>query len=238
MTTIRIALIGDYNPAVTAHQAIPKALELASQVSENQIEYSWIGTDTIPPAASERLSFYDALWCVPASPYVSLEGALRAIRFARETGRPFLGTCGGFQHAVLEYARNVLGIIKADHAELNPEAEMALITPLECALVEKSGRIILEKGTRLENIYGKSEIEEAYHCSYGLNPQFEEKFNRAELIISGRDKNRDARAVELTSHPFFICTLFQPERSALHGKTHPLISAFAKAATPNKRMAA
>ncbi len=230
MGSTRVALVGDYNPAVTAHQAIPRALELASRACDGAVEGVWIGTDTIGNDVARQLSTYDAVWCVPGSPYVSLDGALQAIRFARETGRPFLGTCGGFQHAVLEYARNVLGFKDAHHAELSPNAEVQVITPLACGLVERSGRVILETGSRLETIYGAREIEETYHCNYGLNPQFEARLNGTELRVCGRDKEGEVRAVELTTHPFFICTLFQPERAALKGKAHPLIDAFIAAA--------
>ncbi len=80
---------------------------------------------------------------MPASPYASADGAFAAIRFARENARPFLGTCGGFQHAVIEYARNVIGITDADHAETNPGADMPLIAPLACSLVEVSQTLTL-----------------------------------------------------------------------------------------------
>lgn len=235
MTITRVALIGDHNIAVTAHQAIPRALELASRACESAIEWVWIGTETIEMDVSKQLSTYDAIWCVPASPYASLDGALRAIRFARETGRSFLGTCGGFQHALLEYARNILGLKDADHAESNPNAAVLLITPLACALVERSGRILLEKGSRLETIYGAYEIEEAYHCSYGLNPQFESHLSSTALRISGRDRDGEVRAVELETHPFFIGTLFQPERAALKGEAHPLVNAFIASAVARRR---
>ena len=125
---IRIGLIGDYNPAVTAHQAIPRALALTGDTLRVPIDHEWIPTEEIHDAA--RLSGFDGLWCVPASPYRSMEGALRAIRFAREQGRPFLGTCGGFQHAIIEYARNVLGWADAEHAETAPNAARPVITPL------------------------------------------------------------------------------------------------------------
>lgn len=237
MNSSRIALIGDYDPSVTAHQAIPRALELASRDSESAIEWTWIGTDTLDIDVSEQLSKFEAVWCVPASPYASPEGALQAIRFARETGRPFLGTCGGFQHALLEYARNVLGLKAADHAETNPSAELPLIAPLACALVEKSGWILLEKGSRLESIYGRSEAEETYHCSYGLNPRFTTLLRDTEFRISARDRVGDVRAIELATHPFFIGTLFQPERAALKGIAHPIVNAFVASALASVELA-
>jgi CTP synthase (UTP-ammonia lyase) len=101
-----------------------------------------------------------------------MEGALRAIRFAREQGRPFLGTCGGFQHAIIEYARNVLGWADAEHAETAPDATRPVITPLACALVETTGTIRFHRNSLLATAYGCLEATEGYHCSYGLNPAF------------------------------------------------------------------
>src|ERR1051326_7249674 len=87
-TSISIGLIGDYNAAVLAHQAIPRALDLAGEVAAASVRYEWVPTEEI--GDESRVSGFDALWCVPASPYRSMEGALRAVRFAREHGRPFL----------------------------------------------------------------------------------------------------------------------------------------------------
>jgi CTP synthase (UTP-ammonia lyase) len=159
-----------------------------------------------------------------------MSAALAAIRFARETRRPFLGTCGGFQHALLEYARNVLGHLDAEHAETSPHAPLQLIAPLACSLVEKSGTIFLANNSTLMTIYGRREIEEQYHCNYGLNPDCERLLNGCELQICGRDAQGAVRAVELRKHPYFIATLFQPERAALRALAHPLVNAFVVAA--------
>jgi CTP synthase (UTP-ammonia lyase) len=102
---IRIGLIGDYNAAIIAHQAIPEGIRLAGKELGVDVGSEWLATDDIGD-----LTRYAGLWCVPGSPYRSMKGALRAIRFAREERRPFLGTCGGFQHAVIEYARNAMGV--------------------------------------------------------------------------------------------------------------------------------
>src|SRR5581483_2586911 len=136
----RIALVGDYDPSVTAHQAIPLAIELAARHHGCSVNGEWVHTSKISDA-EKMLPEYNGIWCVPASPYANTQGALEAIRAARERGIPFLGTCGGFQHAALEYARNVQGWTDADHAELNPNAPVALIAPLRCSLVEKEAEI-------------------------------------------------------------------------------------------------
>ena len=229
-TSIQIGLVGDYNPEVKAHAAIPKALAFAGETIGCKIDPFWIHTTSIIDPLDSRLAASDGLWCVPASPYASMDGALRAIRFAREIQRPFLGTCGGFQHAILEFARNVLGQAQADHAESNPRTPMPLISPLSCSLVEVSGRILFKPGSRVARIYGCAEATEAYHCNYGVNPRFRSLLDDSGMKIAGVDEHNDARIVELEDHPFFMGTLFQPERSAFKGLAHPLIVEFVRAA--------
>src|SRR5437660_127393 len=232
--TIRIALIGEYNPEVRAHVAIPKALKLAAEVLAWAVEPDWVATPLLDKNAEKQLSAFDAVWCVPNSPYASMDGALRAIRFARESGRPFLGTCGGFQHALIEYARNVLGLSEADHAESNPDAAMPLVSRLTCPLPGARGHILPKAGSQLSAIYGKTEIVENYNCNFGLNPRFESLLNDGKMIVSGRDEKGEVRAVELNGHRFFIATLFQPEQSALTGAAHPLICACVRAAMESR----
>jgi CTP synthase (UTP-ammonia lyase) len=230
MPAVRIGLLGDYDPTVYAHQMIPGALALAGAAAGCDVTYDWLATQTLADDPATRVAGYDGLWCVPGSPYASMAGALGAIRCARERGTPFLGTCGGFQHAVLEYARDVLGLGGADHAESNPEAAEPVIAPLACALVEQRGAVRFAPGSRVAAIYGTSEAVEGYHCSYGLNPAYAERFTTGALHITGADEQGEARVVELAGHPFFIATLFQPERSAATGAAHPLITAFVAAA--------
>jgi len=221
---IRIALVGDYDPNVTAHRAIPKALALAAGID---VQPEWLATEA---ALHAELDSYDGFWCVPASPYRSMEGALRVIRFARENRRPYLGTCGGCQHAVLEFARNVLHIAGAGHQESDPSTTEPVITNLACALVEASETLRVLAGTRLHEIYGTDEISETYRCSYGVNPDYVPPLVAGGLRVGVMAPNGEARAFELPSHPFFFLTLYQPERSSLAGKKHPLIEAFVAAA--------
>ncbi|WP_433736786.1 CTP synthase C-terminal region-related (seleno)protein [Pseudomonas putida] len=224
---IRIALIGDHDPQVTAHQAIPVALDMVAERSGLNVQGQWLATDSIN--ANTPFDEYDGFWCVPASPYRNRDGALQAIRFAREHQRPFLGTCGGFQHAVLEYARHVLGWEDAEHAETSPNASRALLTPLTCSLVEVTDSIHLLKGSLIATAYETSEIREGYRCNYGVNPEFEQALLQQGLQAVGRDETQGLRAVELHTHPFFVATLFQPERAALKGTLPPLVRALVEA---------
>ncbi|MHA3736587.1 CTP synthase C-terminal region-related (seleno)protein [Pseudomonas sp. Eth.TT006] len=227
MDAISIALIGDYDPQVTAHQAIPVALGLVAEHLGQTVQFDWLATDQIH--VDTPLESYDGFWCVPASPYKSEAGALRAIRFAREQQRPFLGTCGGFQHAVLEFSRNVLGWADAEHGETSPDSPRAVLTPLSCSLVEAVDSIHLVEGSLIAKAYETSEIREGYRCRFGVNPQFEGELLTHQLHAVGHDSAGDLRAIELRDHVFFVATLFQPERVALKGQVPPLVRAFVAA---------
>jgi CTP synthase (UTP-ammonia lyase) len=227
--TLRIGLIGDRNDDVAAHRAIPRALELAAKSSGVPIGIVWLATDAIgtdTKSGSHDLASFDGFWCVPASPYRSMDGALHAIRHAREHGVPFLGTCGGFQHAVIEYARNVLGWTDAEHAESAPGAERKVIVPLSCALVETRDRVHLVAGSMIARAYGSATIEEVYHCRYGLEASFREAVTGGPLRIAAFDDDGAVRGFELHGHPFFVATLFQHERSALDKRCPPLVRSF------------
>jgi CTP synthase (UTP-ammonia lyase) len=223
MQKIRIALVGDFSPDATAHRAINESMRLAG----TRVEPHWLHTSAV--ARMHAFDSVDGIWCVPNSPYANTDGALWAIEWARTRRVPFLGTCGGFQHAVLEFARNVVGRADAAHAELDPDASFPVIAPLACALVEKSERIVPTGRGRFPQWYGAPRVE-GFHCSFGLNPVCEAMLETGGLEVAARGEGGEVRAVELREHPFFIGTLFQPERAALHGELHRLISAFLQAA--------
>lgn len=222
-----IGLVGDYDASVPAHQAIPLALRNAGLALKVDVVSKWVPTDDITDESS--VADLDGLWCIPASPYRNTEGALLAIEHARRNGIPFLGTCGGFQHAVVEYARHVLGWTDAEHAETAPNAQRAVISALECALVEVEDAVHLVQGTRIAAAYGTDRITEGYRCRYGLNAQFREALLSGPLRASAQDATGEVRAIELDAHPFFVATLFQPERAALRGAPAPLVTAFVQA---------
>ncbi|WP_435930017.1 CTP synthase C-terminal region-related (seleno)protein [Dryocola sp. BD613] len=226
-STLRIALVGDFNPAVIAHQAIPQALDNAAAVVGVTADYDWLPTPEVTSA--EDLIGYDAIWCVPASPYQNDDGAFLAIRYARENAIPFLGTCGGFQYSIVEYARNVMGWDDAGHAEMDSDGRL-VIAPLTCSLLEKSDVIELAEDSKIARAYGTTKIEEGYHCNYGIAELFTAALESYPLKATGWDKQGEIRAVELTDHPFFVGTLFQHERNALKDQPAPLVEALLRAA--------
>lgn len=224
----RIALVGDYRESVVAHSAIPLALDLAMKDLRADVSWEWLPTRDLQPSAQARLEPYAAVWCVPGGPYENTQGVLAAIRFARLQKRPFLGTCAGFQHALLEHAQAVWGL-DAAHAEIDPDAENPVIARLVCSLIDVPGGLFFEPGSRLRAIYGRDSAHEEYRCNYGFNPLYADRLQRGPLKVAARDEEGGVRAVELDEHPFFIGTLFQPERAALREQTPPLVKAFVEA---------
>ncbi|WP_242438608.1 CTP synthase C-terminal region-related (seleno)protein [Streptomyces sp. CB00455] len=227
----RIALVGDRSPHVESHTRIPVLLDALAARDGLVLDAYWIPTgDAGAEAAAGTLARFDAVWVLPGSPYASEAGALAAIRVAREERIPFLGTCGGFQHTLLEYARTVCGLADTAHAENDPGAADLLIAPLACSLVGHEGLVRAEPGSLAEAALGAERSLEHYHCTYGPAPRHLPALAAHGLRLSGHDEEGQVRIAELPGHPFFLATLFQPE---LHGdgtRPHPVVRAFAAAA--------
>jgi len=223
MKTSRIGIIGDFNPANPTHIYTNNAIHHAAEALGAQIDVAWLRTDQW--AEYER---FQGLFGGPGSPYRSFEGALSGIRHARENNVPFLGTCGGFQHMVIEYARNVMGMSEAAHAESDPDAPCPFVTPLKCSLVGQTIAVTIKAGSRTAKAFHAERSTEAFYCSYGLNPLYQHRLESAGLVISGTDANEEARIVEIESHRFFVGTLFVPQARSQPGSPHPLILAFCR----------
>ncbi|MGJ0478953.1 CTP synthase C-terminal region-related (seleno)protein [Pantoea agglomerans] len=223
---LRLSLVGDYRADAVAHQAIPLAIERAARWLNISVEAEWIATDQLDQTDLTRS---DAVWVVPGSPYRNDAGVFETLRWARESGKPLLGSCGGFQYAVIEYARNVLGWHDASHAETDTGGRM-VIAPLSCSLVEQRGLVRFEASSRIAQAYGTLESDEGYHCNFGVNPDFIDALGDNTLRITAWDEAGDVRGVELPGHPFYVATLFQSERAALQDKASPLVIAWMQAA--------
>jgi CTP synthase (UTP-ammonia lyase) len=234
MSRARIALVGDHSERHTAHRAIPIALELARRRSGADVEWEWVATGSLNDAPRD-LAGFSAAWFVPATPYANTQGALDAIRWAREGNRPALGTCGGFQHMVIEFARNVAGIAGADTSETNPGGSALVVTKLSCSMVEKTGAVRFLQGSLIGSAYGAPGANEGYRCNYGFNPEYRAALEKAGLRFTAWDEAGDIRGAELPSHPFYAGVLFQPERAALTGEVPPLVLAFVNAAASGSR---
>lgn len=237
----QIAILGDCDPKSPTLPAIEKSLQHASKLLELQLEAKWIPTLSLAgPGAETTLESFDGIWAAPGSPYESAEGMLKGIRFARERDWPFLGTCGGFQYAFIECARNVLGIKDADTAENNSISKNIIIHPVACAVPNRkkgapklSGvvpEIRLRPGSYLQGFYSKDVVSEEFFCNFEVNPEFEWAAIEAGFPVVARGPKGEIRAIESPTHRFYVATLFQPQLSSKPGHPHPLIVAFVQAA--------
>src|SRR5262245_52349812 len=131
-----VALVGDRSPSVRAHARIPQLIDALRRCDGVVLDPYWVPSTE----AQHGLEGFDGIWVVPGSPYASAEGAIVAARTALEQQIPFLGTCGGFQHAILMLARDLAGI-DAAHAEYGDDVGELIIVALECSLVGHEGAI-------------------------------------------------------------------------------------------------
>lgn len=224
----RIALVGDRSPHVPAHRNAPRVLAALRDTAGLCVDVYWVPTDSVDPV---ELAEFDGVWLVPGSPYRSEAGAVEAARTARERGIPFLATCGGFQHAMLEYARNVCGIGGAAHAEQQPDGEDLVIVPLSCSLYRQEGGIRLAPDSAAARLLGADRATARYNCGYTLSPAYLDTLRTHGLRFTGHDLDGDVRIAELPTHPFYLATLFQPELTPEHEGPHPFVHAFAHAAS-------
>ena len=219
----QIAIIGDFDPQNPTHLATNDAIQHAGGSLKESAEFEWLFTDA---AEHADLSRYHWFWIAPGSPYKSLSGALRAIRYAREGKVPLLGACGGLQHIIIEFARNVLGIADAAHAESDPYASRLVISRLACSLAERSLPIKLVKPSLVASLYDSTTAVEQYYCNFGVNPDYVPALLSKDLQVVGSDEEGELRVVELRNHPFFVGTLFVPQMRSRAGESHPLVRGF------------
>jgi CTP synthase (UTP-ammonia lyase) len=222
-----IGIIAEYTPTFEPHVATSAAIEHSGDSLGISAPYEWISTADISDDFFER---YGALWVAPGSPYKNMEKTLWAIRFARENGVPTLGTCGGFQHIMIEYARNLLGIADAQHAEYDPYASNLFISELACSLAGKEMELSLHPESRIAEIYGSTHVGEKYYCNFAVNPEFIETIQNGPISVTGSDAEGEVRIIEYSEHVFFIATLFVPQARSKQNYPHPLVNAFLDAA--------
>lgn len=232
----RVALLGEFTPTFTPHVATNHAIEHSIKALGLSISASWVSTGDINEGFFER---HAAIWVTPGSPYKNLDRTLWAIRYAREQKIPCFGTCGGFQHMVLEYARNVLGFKDAQHAEYDPYASNLFVSQLECSLAGREMLLRFSAGSKVAAAYGALSATEEYYCNFGVNQAKVALLRSGDLQVTGSDPEGEIRVIELPEHPFFLGTLFVPQSKSVLERPHPLINHFlsvAAATQPNKAL--
>ena len=230
----QLLLIGEFDPSHALHLATNSAIGHACRALNVNVEYEWLSTDAIQVASLDHRA---GLWVAPGSPYKNLARTLWAIREARERGLPCLGTCGGFQHMILEYARNVLGFADAHHAEYDPYASRFFVSRLACSLVGRTMDLTFQPESQVARIYGGTQAREQYYCNFGVAPECVPLLKQGQLKVSGSDAEGEVRVIELPDHPFFIGTLFVPQARSTAEHPHPIVTAFIKAISESQAAA-
>ncbi len=239
MGTVRIAVVGDFDRGKHSHWATEAALFHAGARLGVAVEPRWIPTPSLePPGEVRRLADFHGIWGAPGSPYASMAGILNAIRYARELDIPYLGTCAGFQYALIEFTRHVPGVDDADSAENQSGSANIVITPVYCETpgpdlgkpkLAGPGVARPVPGTLLESLCGSGELAEEYFCSFETNSAFLPRWEAAGLRVAARGGDGELRALELGHRRFFVATLFQPQLSSSFERPHPIIEGFLRA---------
>jgi CTP synthase (UTP-ammonia lyase) len=221
-----IAIIGEYLATYEPHRVTSAAIEHSCAALGLSVDSTWVSTAQLDESIFQN---HQAIWVAPGSPYRDMGRTLQAIRHARENEIPCLGTCGGFQHMVIEYARNVLGFQDAQHAEYDPSASELFVSELTCSLAGREMELRFVSDSLVASCYGAQSAVERYYCNFGIHPDRVAALSTGDLRIVGADAEGEIRVIELPDHPFFVGTLYVPQMRSKAGLPHPLINAFATA---------
>ena len=242
---VTIGLIGKYVELKESYKSIAEAFIHAGAVNDCRVKVEWIHSEGLTDEnVNEQFKNLQGILVAPGFGNRGIEGKIAAIKFARERNIPFLGICLGMQCAVIEFARDVLGLKDAHSREMNPATSSPVIDLLEAQknISHMGGTMRLgsypckiEEGTLASRIYGKTEINERHRHRYEFNNEYTKKFVEAGMVISGINPAAGlAEIVEIPTHPFFIGVQFHPEYKSTVENPHPLFVSFVKAALSEK----
>jgi CTP synthase len=237
---ISVGLVGKYVELKDSYKSIAEAFIHAGVANEIKVNVKWISSETAEDSIEESLAGLDGILVAPGFGERGIQGKINAVRYARENNIPFLGICLGMQCAVIEFARNVVGLIDAHSFEMNPETTYPVIDLMHSQkdVSEKGGTMRLgtypckiDKGTTAFKIYGKSLIQERHRHRYEFNNDYLDKFHQAGMVTSGINPDTNlVEIVELPNHPFFVGVQFHPEYKSTVEAPSPLFVQFIKAA--------
>ncbi|MAN58687.1 MAG: CTP synthetase [Flavobacteriaceae bacterium] len=238
---VRIGLIGKYVELQDSYKSILEAFIHAGAENEVKVHVEYIHSEHIDSATiPERFSKLDGILVAPGFGERGIEGKVDAVRYARENDLPFLGICLGMQMAVIEYARNVLGIKDANSTEMSPDTQNPVISLMENqkSITNMGGTMRLGAWTCdlaedsiVGNVYGEKTIAERHRHRYEYNNSYKEQFEKAGLRATGTNPETGlVEIVEIPTHPWFVGVQYHPEYKSTVANPHPLFVAFVKAA--------
>lgn len=231
----KIAILGDFNPIYETHHKLNESIRDIQKFLGKEIQFDWISTDIFNCKVVFEKQKYIGLWIAPGSPYKDMENVLNTIKYTRENHIPTFGNCGGFQHMVIEFAKNVCHIKNADNEETNPESAEILIKRLSCSLKGTQELLnITDEESILYKAYQRKSMIGKYFCSYGLNHKYHEILESNGMKFTSISEDKHYRSIEIDNHPFFIGTLFQPALTSTREESNPMIIEFVKRSLKGK----
>jgi CTP synthase len=238
---VTIGLIGKYIELQDAYKSILESFVHAGAMNECKVQILNVHSESITSEnVAEKLGILDGLLVAPGFGHRGIEGKITAVKYARENKLPFFGICLGMQMAVIEFARNILGLSKAHSTEMQADTPTPVIDLMEHQkkITVKGGTMrlgaypcALEDGTLARVIYGKSMISERHRHRYEFNNEYLQQFEDAGMIASGKNPESGlVEIIELPNHPFFIGVQYHPELKSSVENPQPIFVAFIKAA--------
>ena len=239
--SVEIALVGKYTELPDAYKSISEAFVHAGAANNVRVKLNYVNAEKITATnVDHTLGSMSGILVAPGFGHRGLEGKIQAVRYAREKQVPFLGICLGMHCAVIEFARNVLGMTDADTTENNPATPNPGIDLMEAqkSVRDKGGTMRLGAypcrlvpGTRIAEAYGGVEtVEERHRHRYEFNNRYLDAFEKAGMKATGINPDSDlVEAVEIETHPWFVAVQFHPEYKSNVRHPHPLFTAFVKA---------
>ena len=239
--TVNIAIVGKYVALHDAYLSVVEALKHAGIANCTNVEIKWIDAEEITDeTVEEQLGNVDGMIVPGGFGQRGTEGKITAIHYARENKVPFLGICLGMQLAIVEFARNVLGMKDAASIELNPDTTNPVIAlmPEQDGVINIGGTLrlgaypcVLEEGSLAEKVYKKKEISERHRHRYEVNNDYRDALREGGMKISGISPDgRIVEMIELPDHPYFIATQAHPEFKSRPDDAHPLFKGLIEAA--------
>ena len=239
---VEIALVGKYVSLQDSYKSIAEAFIHAGANLETEVKIRWVYSgDVNNDNLEQTFKGIDGMLIAPGFGDRGIEGKIQAAKYARENNIPLLGICLGMQIMTIEFARNVLGMTKANSMEFDTSTQEPVISLMEEQknVVDKGGtmrlgawKCTLKPGSKLAEIYGTKNISERHRHRYEFNSDFQEDFEKNGLIPTGFNPETGlVETLELKNHPFYIGVQYHPEYKSTVATPHPLFKAFIKAST-------
>jgi len=239
---VKIAVVGKYTEFIDSYKSVQEALIHGGIANNVGVDMSWISSDTFTSRERTReiLAEYDGLLVPGGFGVRGVEGMVEAIRYAREAGLPFFGICLGMQVAIVEFARNVMGLDDSNSSEFAPDCGNAVISLMESQqhVTDMGGTMRLGQypcrlgdGTRAAAMYGTQQVSERHRHRYEVSNAFRDGFIEHGLTLSGLSPDGSlVEIVELQTHPWYLGCQFHPELKSRPTRPHPLFAGFVAAA--------